>query len=88
LVSKRQCQVLRRWLRHAKKFIDIEEKTIYICELEVGEKINEEEKIPVKDLIDYQECIYEVSHCQEGNEDRSSRDLIDCQVGRGGNAYF
>jgi hypothetical protein len=46
---------------------------VYICELEVGETLSEEEEISIEDLID----------CQEGNEKRSIEDLIDYHEGRG-----
>jgi hypothetical protein len=51
--------------------------SVYICEPEVGENLNDEERRSSRDLIDYQEGSDEISNFQVGNEMRSV-DLIDC----------
>jgi hypothetical protein len=83
LFSRRQQQVLRRWLRQVENLSDIEEQ-VCICKPEVGENLSdEEEKRSVRDLMSYQEGRSENSNFQVGNEERSIEDLINCQEGRG-----
>jgi hypothetical protein len=44
LVSKRQWQVLKRWLRCAKNLSDTKEKVVYICKPEIGGTLSDEEE--------------------------------------------
>jgi hypothetical protein len=78
LISRKQKQMLKRWLRQVENLSDTEEEMVYICEPEIGESLDEEEERSVEDLTDF----------QEGNEKRSVKDLIDCQEGRNENSGF
>jgi hypothetical protein len=72
LISRKQKQMLRRWLRQVENLRNTEEDMVYICEPEYGESLSDEEGRSVGDLI----------YFQEGNEKRSVEDLIDFQEGR------
>jgi hypothetical protein len=85
--------VLRRWLREAETLSDTEEKVVYLCELESGESLGDEEEMRlVRYLVNFQEGKNEFLYFQVGNE-MISVDLIDyqeviseipnCQVGKG-----
>jgi hypothetical protein len=87
LFSRRQQQVLKRWLRHAENLSDTKEKMVYICEPEVGENLSEEEVRSI-DLINYQEGRDEFSNFQVGNEMRSMEDLMNFQEGSDENSDF
>jgi hypothetical protein len=87
LVSKRQRQVLRRWLRQDEGLSDTEEM-VCICEPEDGENLSEEEERSVEDLVDFQEGRDELSDFQVGNKKRSVEDLIDFQEGRSESSDF
>jgi hypothetical protein len=45
LLARRNQQILRRWLREVENLIDTEDRVVYICELEVGESLSDEERI-------------------------------------------
>jgi hypothetical protein len=60
--------VLRRWLRHDEYFIDIEEKTVYICEPDIGRNLSDEEERSNIDIVEWHEDRDEIKNCQEGNE--------------------
>jgi hypothetical protein len=55
LVSRRQWQVLRRWLRHAENLSATKEEMVCVCEAEVGRNLSDEEERSAEDLIDFQE---------------------------------
>jgi hypothetical protein len=56
-----------------------QEEMVFICEPEVGRNLSDEEERSVEDLIDFQR---EEFSGREMRRDQS-RDLIDCQEGRG-----
>jgi hypothetical protein len=51
LVSRRQQQMLRRWLRHAENLSNTGRKVIHICETEVGKTFSDEEGRSATGLI-------------------------------------
>ena len=54
LLSRKQQQELRRWLRELENLSDIEEELIHICELEIGRHLSDEEEVRSdKDLIKF-----------------------------------
>jgi hypothetical protein len=63
---------VRRWLRYDENHNDIEEELVFICELEVGETLSDEEGRSVTGLINYQEGKDEFSNFEVGNDMRSS----------------
>jgi hypothetical protein len=53
LMSRRQQQMLKRWLRHAKNLSDTEEEVVHICEPETGKGLSDDEDMrSLGDLID------------------------------------
>jgi hypothetical protein len=85
LMSRRQQQMLKRWLRHAKNLSDTEEEVVHICEPETGKSLSDnEDKRSVDDLKDCQKGNSELSDCQVGNDMRLAEDFINCQEGRNG----
>ena len=74
-------------MREVKNLSDTKERVVYICEPEVGENLNDEERRSSRDLVDCQEGSNEISSCQIGNEKRSV-DLIDFQEGISEIPYF
>jgi hypothetical protein len=81
LLSRRKQKMLKRWPRHAENLSDKKEELVFICELEVGKTLNEEEGQSIKGLINCQEGRDEFSYFEVGNEIRSIEDLIDWQEG-------
>jgi hypothetical protein len=61
LLFRRQQWILRRWLREVETLSDMEEM-VFICELEVGEKLSDKERRLVQDLIDCHESSEELSN--------------------------
>jgi hypothetical protein len=49
---QRKKQILRRWLRQVENLSDTEEKMVFICELEYGESLGDEEERSTEDLVD------------------------------------
>jgi hypothetical protein len=78
LIYRKQKKILRRWLRQVENLRNIEEEMVYVCELEDGESLSEEEEISTEDLI----------YFQEGDEKGSVKDLKDFQEGRKENSGF
>ena len=54
--------MLRKWLRHVENLSDTEEELVFICELEDGKLLSDEEGRSVKGLIS----------CQEGRNEFSN----------------
>jgi hypothetical protein len=69
-MTRRQCRLLRRELRHAENLnIPEEENRVQMCEPETGRGLNDEE-----DELGSDE---DLKHCQEGREE-----IPNCQVGK------
>jgi hypothetical protein len=79
LMVKRQCRLLRRWLRHAENLDGPEEEGVHICEPETGRILGSEDELgSAEDLKDCQEDNPKIPNCQVGKELISLRDLTDC----------
>jgi hypothetical protein len=77
MLARRQWRLLKMWLTHAESLRD-EEDMVRVCELETGRNLSDEDEMrSLEDLRDCQEGRTKISNCQEGNEMRSLRDLID-----------
>jgi hypothetical protein len=88
LLARGQQQLLKRWLMYVKNLIDTKEEVVYVCELEIGRHLSDEEEVRSdKDLINCQESRDGFSYCQVGNEMISLEDLIDCQEDSSENSY-
>jgi hypothetical protein len=90
LMVKRQCRLLRKWLRYVENLKATEEKMIDHCWPETGKGLDdwddeEDELGSSEDLIDCQEGSGRFPNCQmgKGTEKRSADDLEDCQGGSG-----
>jgi len=75
LVSRRQCQELRRWLREVETISDTE-KLVCILDPKVGENLSDGERRSRKYLVDFQEGNIEISYFQVGNDMISMEDLM------------
>jgi hypothetical protein len=79
LMAKRQCRMLRGWLRHTEN-LDGPKEMVHICEPETEKNLDEEDKMgSAKDLKNCQVGRIEIPNCHEGKELISLRDLRDCQ---------
>jgi hypothetical protein len=69
LMVKRQCKLLRWWLRPAEN-LNRPEKRVQVCEPETGRNLNdaEDEMGSAEDLKHCQEGREEIPNCQVGNE--------------------
>jgi hypothetical protein len=84
LMAKRHQRLLKIWLRHVENLNRLEEKMVQVCEPEDGRNLSSEDDMgSTEDLKDFQEGRTKIPNCQEGNEMRSLRDLIDCQEDSG-----
>jgi hypothetical protein len=54
-LTRWQQQVLRRWMKEVETLSDTEEEMVCICEPEIGENLNDEEKRSMEDLMRFQE---------------------------------
>jgi hypothetical protein len=71
LLSRKQQQELRMWLRELEKLGDTEEEQIHIFELEIGRHLRDDEEVRSdKDLINCQVGRNGLSSCQVGNGKR------------------
>jgi hypothetical protein len=78
LMARRQCRLLRGWLRHAEN-LDGPEEMVQVCEPEIGRILGEENEMgSAEDLKNCQEGREEIPVFQVGKELRSLRDLRDC----------
>jgi hypothetical protein len=77
LMARRQCRLLRGWLRYAENLNGPEEEMVQICEPETGRNLNDEENElgSAEDLKNCQEGRVEIPNFQVGKELRSLRDL-------------
>jgi hypothetical protein len=79
-MAKRQCKLLKWWLRPAENLNRPEEERVQICEPETGRNLDdaEDELGLAEDLKHYQEGREEIPNCQVVKELRSLWDLTDC----------
>jgi hypothetical protein len=79
LMVKRQCKLLRWWLRPAEN-LNRPEKRVQVCEPETGRNLSdaEDEMGSDEDLKHCQEGREEIPDFQVGKELRSAEDLTDC----------
>ena len=79
LMVKRQCKLLRWWLRSAEN-LNRPEKRVQVCEPNTGRNLSyvEDEMGSDEDLKHCQEGREEIPNCQVGKELRSAKDLTDC----------
>jgi hypothetical protein len=72
LMVRRQCRLLKRWLRYVENLNGLEEEMVQVCEPETGKFFSEENELG---------SFEDLKHCQEG-----SGNISDCQVGRDENS--
>jgi hypothetical protein len=89
LMVRRQCRLLKGWLRYAEN-LDGPEEMVLICEPETGKDLSdfEDEWGSDEDLKNCQVGRIEIPNCQEGKELRSLRDLTDCHEDSQGISHF
>jgi hypothetical protein len=89
LMVKRQCKLLRWWLRPAEN-LNRPEKRVQVCEPETGRNLSdaEDEMGSDEDLKHCQEGREEIPDCQVGKELRSTEDLTDCHEDSQGISHF
>jgi hypothetical protein len=85
-LARKQQKELRKWLRCDKTLSDIE--LVWICKLEVGEILNDEEGRSVSGLINCQEGRNEFSNCQVDLEKISVEGVAYFQGGSVKNSNF
>jgi hypothetical protein len=77
-MAKRQCKLLKWWLRPAEN-LNRPEKRVQICKPETGRSLSSKDELgSAEDLKHCQEGREEIPNCQVGKELRSLRDLTDC----------
>ena len=77
LMARRQCRLLKGWLRHDEN-LDGPEEMVQICEPETGKILDEENEMgSAGDLKNCQGGREEIPNCQVGKELRSTEDLTD-----------
>jgi hypothetical protein len=76
LMDRRQCRLLKGWLRHTEN-LDGPKEMVQICEPETGRDLNELRS--AEDLKNCQESREEILDCQVGKGLRSLQDLRDYQ---------
>jgi hypothetical protein len=52
-ISRKQKNMLKRWLRQVEILSDIKEEMVYIFEPKIGKSLDEEEERSVEDLVDF-----------------------------------
>jgi hypothetical protein len=79
LMARRQCRLLKGWLRYAEN-LNVPEEMVQVCEPETRDILGEENELgSTEDLKNCQEGREEIPVFQVGNKMRSLRDLMDYQ---------
>jgi hypothetical protein len=85
--GRRQCRLLKGWLRYAENLNGPEEEMVQICEPETGRILGEENELgSAGDLKNCQEGRVEIPNCQVGKENlmdyqEDSQGISHCQLG-------